>query len=195
MTNPLLALTKDWLDLAAPAAQIALICLAAWLLQQLVRRLIQRLSTKTSVPPELSIGAQRVAGFLIHSTALLLVLDRLGVSSSVLWAAFTGFATVGAVAFFAAWSVLSNIFCAILIVTTRPFRLHDHIELLENGEKAGLRGQVVDINLIYTTLREPEHAQGHSILQVPNNLFFQRTIRRWHPPLPESRTLIRSDKA
>ena len=192
MTNPLLIWTKDWLNLAA---QIALICLAAWLLQRLVRRLIQRLSTRTSVPAELSIGARRVAGFLIHGTALLLILDRCGVSSSVLWTAFTGFAAVGAVAFFAAWSVLSNIFCAILIVTTRPFRLHDHIELLENGEKAGLRGQVVDINLIYTTLSEPAHAQGRSILQVPNNLFFQRMIRRWHPPFPESHIPTTSDQA
>jgi small-conductance mechanosensitive channel len=31
--------------------------------------------------------------------------------------------------------VLTNIFCAFLIMITRPFRLHDHVELLENGEK------------------------------------------------------------
>ena len=80
--------------------------------------------------------------------ALLLVLERLGVSGTVLWTAFTGFAAVGAVAFFAAWSVLSNIFCTVLILTTRPFRLYDHIEILENGEKPGLKGRVIDVNLI-----------------------------------------------
>ena len=83
---------------------------------------------------------------------------------------------MAAVVFFAAWSVLSNIFCTLLIFTTRPFRLHDHVELLESGDKPGLKGQVVDINLIYTTLREEADGQ---VLQVPNNLFFQRVVRRF----------------
>ncbi|MPM66257.1 hypothetical protein SDC9_113164 [bioreactor metagenome] len=108
-----------------------------------------------------------------------MALDRFGVSGMVLWTAFTGFAAVAAVAFFAAWSVLSNIFCTLLIFTTRPFRLYDHIELLENGEKPGLKGQVTDINLIYTTLQERLADGSDTVLQVPNSLFFQRVIRRW----------------
>jgi small-conductance mechanosensitive channel len=120
--------------------------------------------------------------------ALLAALNLLGVSAGVLWGAFTGFATVGAVAFFAAWSVLSNIFCTFLIFITRPFRLHEMIELLENGEKPGLKGKVMDINLLYTTLQEPESREGGptTSIQVPNSWFFQRGIRRWrgaHPTL------------
>jgi small-conductance mechanosensitive channel len=91
---------------------------------------------------------------------------------------------VAAVAFFAAWSVLTNLFCSFLILITRPFRLLDHIELLESGDKQGLRGQVVDINLIYVTLLE-RHPGGHqSQLRVPNSQFFQRAVRRWsgEPP-------------
>ena len=108
------------------------------------------------------------------------MLQVFGVSGGVLWTAFTGFAAVAAVAFFAAWSVLTNIFCAFLIMITRPFRLHDHVELLENGEKPGLRGQVTDINLIYTRLLET-HADGcSSTLHIPNSQFFQRAVRRWN---------------
>ncbi|MBE2292576.1 MAG: mechanosensitive ion channel family protein, partial [Xanthomonadaceae bacterium] len=41
--------------------------------------------------------------------------------------------------------------------------------------------RVVDINLIYTTLQEIEAdaRDGGSVLQVPNSMFFQRTVRRW----------------
>lgn len=70
----------------------------------------------------------------------------------------------------------------LLIFTSRPFRLHDHIELLESGDKAGLRGQVIDINLIYTTLQEGAGGSGDTVLQVPNSLFFQRVVRRWRYP-------------
>src|SRR5690606_7398965 len=98
-------------------------------------------------------AARRLSNFVIGSAALVAILDQLGVSPTILWTAFTGFAAVGAVAFFAAWSVLSNIFCTLLIFTTRPFRLGDRIELLENGEKPGLKGRVGGINLIYTSLQ------------------------------------------
>ncbi len=170
----------DWLDIVVPLGQILLILAIAWLLRMLARRLVERVGSRYTLPPEAVIGARRVLSFLIYAGAFLLVLERLGVSGTVLWTAFTGFAAVAAVAFFAAWSVLSNIFCTMLILTTRPFRLYDHVELLENGDKPGLRGKVVDINLVYTTLRETDDGEGAgTVLQIPNSLFFQRVLRRW----------------
>ncbi len=171
---------REWLGLILPMAQVVLIFALAWLLQALVRGAIRRLGQRYGLPPELSTGTRRVAGFMIYAAAVFVALERLGVSGTVLWTALTGFAAVAAVAFFAAWSVLSNIFCALLIFMTRPFRLLDYIELLENGEKPGLKGRVSDINLIYTTLQEVGEGTARSSLQVPNSLFFQRVVRRWH---------------
>ena len=170
----------------ALALQVLAILLVAWSLRGLVRRLIARLAARYALPPMVVMGARRVATFLIGTTALLVVLQMFGVSAGVLWGAFTGFATVAAVAFFAAWSVLTNIFCSFLILVTRPFRLFDHIEVLDNGEKPGLGGQVIDINLVYVTLLE-RHGDGfESQLRVPNSQFFQRAVRRWsgEPPPP-----------
>ncbi len=173
---------QQWFELVVPAGQIVLILIAAWLVRALGRRLIARVSVRYKLAPQVVVGGRRLLGFMVTFGAVLLVLERVGVSGTVLWTAFTGFAAVGAVAFFAAWSVLSNIFCTALILTTRPFRLNDHIEVLENGEKPGLKGQVIDINLIYTTLQECIDGNATSVLQVPNNLFFQRTVRRHlHP--------------
>ncbi|WP_323032306.1 mechanosensitive ion channel family protein [Paracoccus sp. (in: a-proteobacteria)] len=66
-----------------------------------------------------------------------------------------------------------------LIFTTRPFRLGDRIEVLENGEKPGLKGRVTDINLIYTTMQEIGGPNEGTLMQIPNSLFFQRGLRRW----------------
>ncbi len=173
---------REWLGEIVPVLQGLLILLAAWLMQRLARRVMRRLG-EHNLPPEILTIGRRISGFLIYGAALLLILERLGVSASVLWGAFTGFAAVAAVAFFAVWSVLSNIFCTVLIFTTRPFRLYERIEVLENGEKAGLKGRVVDINLIYTTLQEDDTADGQPgpTLQIPNSLFFQRAVRRFRP--------------
>lgn len=169
----------DWLDVIVPGTQIALILLAALLLQHLVRRIIRRASDHYQFPHELLLPINGVVRWLILGGAGLLALERMGVSAAVLWTAFTGFATVGAVAFFAAWSVLSNLFCALLIFTVGPFRVGDHIELLDTAEKPGALGRVVDINLLYTTLEDVTAMEPGSLLQIPNALIFQRVLRRW----------------
>lgn len=174
---------RDWHALLQPAIKIAFILLVAQLLRWLLGRLLRR----SSLPQNVRVLARRLGSFLILGSAGLMALDAFGVSATVLWAAFTSFAAVGAVAFFAAWSVLSNIFCSFLILATRSFRVGDLVEVLENGEKPGLRGRVVDVNLIYTTLQESEGRASGTVLQVPNSLFFQRIVRRWRgelPPLP-----------
>ncbi|RYF84090.1 MAG: mechanosensitive ion channel family protein [Comamonadaceae bacterium] len=179
----------EWLEIIIPTVQVVLILLVAWGVYRLLRRLIQRVTLSYGLPSDVAIITRRALGFLIYGGALLWSLERLGVSGTVLWTAFTGFAAVGAVAFFAAWSVLSNIFCTLLIFTTRMFWPGDTVELLENGEKPGLKGRVLDINLVFTTLEESGGAPGGTTLRVPNSLFFQRALRRWHgaaPMLPDT---------
>lgn len=178
---------QDWLEVIIPGTQILLILLAAWLLQRVLRRIVRRASAHYQVPDELVVPMNGLIRWLIIASAALLVLERMGVSATVLWTAFTGFATVGAVAFFAAWSVLSNLFCALLIFTVRPFRIGDYIEVLDTAEKPGAKGRVVDINLLYTTLEDHGAAAGQvAWLQIPNALVFQRVVRRFQgvPPPP-----------
>lgn len=165
---------------------VVLIVIGAWALRKLVHWLLTSLGQRKFLPAQLIQAARRAASYLIILVAILLVLKSLGVSAKVLWSAMTGFLAVAAVAFFAAWSVLSNTFCALLLLTTRPFRVGDYIEVLESGEKTGLRGTVTAIHLIYTTLSENEPGQAESVLQVPNSLFFQRIVRRASAP-PEDR--------
>ena len=171
---------QDWLEVIVPGAQMVLILAVAWALQRLLRRLLSSASARYQLPAELLAPIQGLVRWTVLASAMLLVLERLGMSATVLWPAFTGFATVGAVAFFAAWSVLSNLFCALLIFTARPFRIGDTIELLDTAEKPGAKGRVVDINLLYTTLQEHSAAPGSaSWLQIPNALIFQRVVRRF----------------
>ena len=180
---------QDWLDVILPGFQILLIVIVAMLLQRMFKRLIHRAADHYQFPHELTMPVTVVVRWLIILSATLMVLERLGVSASVLWTAFTGFATVGAVAFFAAWSVLSNLFCAFLIFTVGPFRVGDHIEVLDTAEKLGAVGKVVDINLLYTTLEDATAPEPGTLLQIPNSLIFQRVVRRWPAgmPLPESK--------
>ena len=142
----------DSLDLMLVALQVGGIVLVAWLLRRSVGKLFDKIVAHHKVPVDVAVPMKTIGGWVIIVTAGMLVLERLGVSGQVLWTAITGFAAVAAVAFFAAWSVLSNIFCAFLIFSTQPFRV---------GDELG-------------------RADGRpTLIQVPNSAFFQKTIRRW----------------
>lgn len=175
-----LALLSDWRAPLTVAGQVLLIVLLAWIAQRLVARAITRLGERYStLPSELLMPVRGVLRWLIMGSALMLVLERLGVSAEVLWAALTGFTAVAAVAFFAIWSVLSNMFCALLIFSLGPFRLGDTVEVIESADKPGVKGRVLSVNLFYTTLQDLGEGGDGALLQVPNSLFFQRAVRRW----------------
>jgi small-conductance mechanosensitive channel len=173
------AWAHEWIDILVPGLQIVGILLVAWLLLVLVHRVLVRTAERYQLPMDLVRPVRNGLRWIIYGAASLLIMERLGVSATVLWTGFTGFVTVAAVAFFAVWSVLSNLFCAILIYSTRPFKVNDVVELIDSGDKPGIKGRVIDIRLVYTTLEDvtPEH-QG-ALLQVPNSLFFQKALRRW----------------
>ncbi|MEO8205901.1 MAG: mechanosensitive ion channel domain-containing protein [Chthoniobacterales bacterium] len=75
-----------------------------------------------------------------------------------------------ALGFVAVWSVLTNISCALLLIIFQPFQIEDEIEF--PGDP--IKGRVVDLNFIFTTLE----TENGDLLQIPNSLFFQKTIRR-----------------
>ena len=175
-----LDLLMAWRDPLIRAGQVLLIIVLAWIAQRILTRAISRLGARYSLlPAEVLQPLRGLVRWLIMGSALLMVLERLGVSATVLWTALTGFTAVAAVAFFAIWSVLSNMFCALLIFTMGPFRIGDTVEVIDSADKPGVKGRVIAINLFYTTLQDLTEDASGAVLQVPNSLFFQRSVRRW----------------
>lgn len=171
-------LPGQWMDAFWLGLQILLILALAFVLQRVVARTLSRLGQRYPLPPELLVPVRGGLRWLIMGSALLFVLERMGVSATVLWTALSGFVAVAAVAFFAIWSVLSNLLCAVLIFTVGPFRIGDMVELVDTLDKPGVKGRVIAINLLYTTLMETPEAGG-ALVQVPNSQFFQKSVRRW----------------
>lgn len=77
-----------------------------------------------------------------------------------------------AVGFVAVWSVISNFLCTFLLIIFRPFRVGEFIELL-GGD--GARGRVTELTNTHTVLEDDDG----SIYCIPNNLFFQKPIKKF----------------
>jgi small-conductance mechanosensitive channel len=158
----------DKLLVAAPPA-LAVIG-GALLLNVLLGRGLHFVAAKASFGSRELAPIQKVGRWLINGAALVLLLGVLGFNLSGIWAMLATVLGLVAIGFVAVWSVLSNTLCTIIILVSRPFEIGDEIEFA--GEQ--VQGKVIDINFIYTTLRAADGA----LVQIPNNLFLQKVLKR-----------------
>jgi small-conductance mechanosensitive channel len=141
----------------------------SYLLKRPLRDSLRELAPRLRLPYEAVLTTTR---FLIGALWLLtamLVLEIWGVSVGGLWTVLVSAATIVGVGFLATWTMISNITASFFIAFWRPFRLGDTVEMLPEN----LSGRVIDINLMFIVVRE----NGGSVIQIPNNLFFQKMFR------------------
>lgn len=154
--------------LAAPAALA--IVLGAVALNMLVGRALRFIARKTNFDQQELSPLGKLVRWIVNVAALVLLLGVLGFNLGGLWAMMATVLGMVAIGFVAVWSVLSNVLCTFIILLYRPFEVGDEVEIA--GEPIG--GKVADLNFLYTTLHTPDGA----LLQIPNNLFFQKVIKR-----------------
>ncbi|QYM78222.1 mechanosensitive ion channel family protein [Horticoccus luteus] len=155
-----------------------LVILGALALSFVVNRALTLLSNKTSLSHENVAPFRKIMRVLIAIAALVLILNVFGFSLGGLWTILSTVLAMVAIGFVAVWSVLSNTLCTFIILLSRPFAIGDEVGFA--GED--VKGRVEDMNFIYTTLR----CDDGSLLQIPNNLFFQRVVRRRPSSAPVS---------
>ncbi|MCE6983665.1 mechanosensitive ion channel family protein, partial [Pseudomonas frederiksbergensis] len=78
-------LPVEWIAPFWLGLQILLILSAAFILQRVVARCLKRLGERYPLPPELLMPLRGGLRWLIMGSALIFVLERLGVSATVLW--------------------------------------------------------------------------------------------------------------
>jgi small-conductance mechanosensitive channel len=171
---------QQLLAYAHTAASILVIIIVGYVIYVLLRRVLGVLAQRDDVPQPLMQFLRVFLRWGVLVIIVLLCLQQVGVRIAVLWASLLSLMALIAVGFIAAWSVLSNILCSILLIVFDLFRLGDEIEIIEATGGKGLRGTVVDLNILYTSIQETHDEEASdAITHVPNNLFFQKTTRRW----------------
>jgi small-conductance mechanosensitive channel len=130
-----------------------------------------RLMAQNANLPRLALNPIRVLlRYFVLAAVLCLVLTRFGYEVSGLLTMLTGVLAMVAIGFVAVWSILSNFLCTFVLILFKPFSVGDQIEIPADE----VAGRVVDLSLLYTTIRREDGAT----YQIPNNLFFQRIFLR-----------------
>ena len=190
-------------EFAAVLVNIILIILAAGIVLALVRRGFREMERREMLAGPLLQAGQTILRWTVWIVLAMLILQQIGVNIGNVWTMISAIVAMIAIGFVAVWSVLSNLLCTVMLIIFRPFRIGDEIEVIDPAMTAGTSGRVRNINLIFTTLTDTTaDAESPVIIQVPNNLLFQKIIRRkggdrtfsLDRQLFESRSLLRGNE-
>src|SRR5690606_25874822 len=94
-----------------------------------------------------------------------------GVNQSELIVFIGSFLAVLGVAFFAQWSILSNITAGIIIFFSHPVKLDDIINILDKDYQ--VEGRVSDIGLFFVIIKTKDGER----ITIPCNVFLQKMIK------------------
>lgn len=95
-----------------------------------------------------------------------------GVEQSQVLLFFTSILTVLGIAFFAQWSIISNITSSLIIFFNHPIRVGDHITILDHDFE--ISGTVSDIGLYFLIIITDDNDR----ITVPSNLFMQKMVKK-----------------
>ncbi len=146
------------------------------------RRLMEYLGKRRALARGYGVVLQRMITWFLWLLIWVVVLRVWGVDVTAIWTTFVSLLAVIGVGMLAVWAMVSNITARFFIWFWQPLQLGQRIEIFPES----LSGEVVEENLMFTELRQ----EDGTIVVIPNNLFFQRIIRR----LPEAEKTIMQGK-
>jgi small-conductance mechanosensitive channel len=172
MDNPVVWFDRHNISVIAVLATIGVV-IGTFFLTFLLRRWLQgsmrQFADRLRLPYETVLTTTRLLIGVLWIIAAMLMLEIWGVSVGGLWTLLASAAAIVGVGFLATWTMISNVTASFFLAFWRPFHLGDKIEMLPEN----LSGRVIDRNLMFVVVREDSGA----VIQIPNNLFFQRMFR------------------
>ena len=123
---------------------------------------------------ELESGRRRMAIRSIQLfttiTAIILLTGIWGFKQNEILLFASSILTALGIAFFAQWSLLSNITSSILIFFNHPIKVGDHIKVLHKDHH--YEGEVTELNYFFVHLK----TENNEIITIPNSHFFEKSF-------------------
>lgn len=146
-----------------------ILVIVVFLLKALSKKRLIKLSALYSYEPHRLFLVRKTIAIAFWIALIFLTLMIWGgVNLNNIWVYLGGFLSVVAIELFAVWSILSNIISGIFIFIMNPFKIGSKIKPYDPEVQA----TVVNINLMFTELEDDD-----GIFNVPNNTFFQKTVK------------------
>ena len=157
----------------AKLLETGIVLLIYLIIRRVIAHIIDRTLDERLLQASRGTAIKRVVNTTFLAIALVFISLIWGVKQTDL-AVFVGSVlTVVGVAFFAQWSILSNITSSVILFFNHPIRMNDDIIILEAKDYT-IEGKVTNIGLFFITLQTPKGEE----ITLPNNIFIAKSIKK-----------------
>jgi small-conductance mechanosensitive channel len=112
----------------------------------------------------------KTINLLLSLTAIILLSAIWGLKQNEIAIFATSILTAFGIAFFAQWSLLSNITSGIILFFNHPLKIGDYIEVLDKDYP--FSGEISDLTYFFIHLK----TENDRIITIPNSLILQKSI-------------------
>lgn len=112
----------------------------------------------------------KLINFVVLVFATITIAAIWGIEQSELFIFLSSVITVIGIAFFAQWSLLSNITSALILFFNHPIKIGDRIEI--HDKENPMSGKVIDIGYYFVRIENTPN----EIITIPNSLFLQKMV-------------------
>tara|TARA_R110001592_G_scaffold24627_2_gene94658 strand:- start:1593 stop:2096 length:504 start_codon:yes stop_codon:yes gene_type:complete len=148
-----------------------IVFILAFILRLLITKSLGKIQLKFGFQKARILLTNKVISILIYITLIVITAFIWGVDEKQLLIYISSFLTILGIAFFAQWSILSNITAGIILFVNYPVKIGDRITILEKDYNVG--GEIKDIGAFFITLKTAKN----EFITVPNSIILQKNIK------------------
>ena len=154
-----------------------IVLVLAFFIRFIVTNSLRKIQLKFGFQKVRILVTNKIITILIYGTVVVVIAFIWGVDEKQLLIYISSFLTILGIAFFAQWSILSNITAGLILFINYPVKIGDSITILEKDNN--ITGEIRDIGAFFITLKTPER----ELITVPNSIILQKNIK--YSPQPE----------
>jgi small-conductance mechanosensitive channel len=114
----------------------------------------------------------KIIGVLLVTILTVFLMAIWGVDQSELLLFLSTILTILGVAFFAQWSIISNITSTLIIFFNHPIKIGDSLTIIDKDYK--IEGKLSDIGIFFIIIKTKENKK----ITIPSNVFMQKMIKK-----------------
>ena len=167
---------------------IAGLCLVYVVCARILAAAIRRIGETKSVDTYRINYITRTLTLLMSVGFLILGVIALGIEYTQLSVFMSSVFAVIGVAFFAQWSILSNITGSLIIFFAFPYRVGDTVKVVDKDDE--IIGIIEEISLFHVIIR-----RGDDIVTYPNSLILQKAVIKYTGAVPAEKIAAMEEKS
>lgn len=148
-----------------------LVILIATFFRFLIAKSLRKIRIKFEFQKSRMVVIYKIITIIIYSSVIILVAFIWGADEKQLMAYISSFLTILGIAFFAQWSLLSNITAGLILFINYPVKIGDTITIAEKDNDTV--GEIIDIGAFFITLKD----KNEDMITIPNSVILQKMIK------------------